>query len=283
MATEDILELVHAGVFKLTVADRHIAVPWAATMSGLKVHEELVVHTGGSIAWAVRKDNPQLRADLDAFIAKNKKGTLLGNILFNRYFKDSKWISNPVNAAQQERLEALRDIFQKYGKIYDIDWLALAAVGYQESRLDQSVRSTAGAVGIMQMKPSTAADKNVGITPIDTVDKNIHAGAKYLAFLRDRYFSGPEISPGARLDFTLAAYNAGPSRIISLRREAAEKGYDPNRWFFNVETVAAARVGSETLRYVSNINKYYLAYTLVYRNTLQRDLQKQSLAIVRRQ
>lgn len=281
LATEDILELVHAGVFKLAVADRHIAEPWAATMNGLKVHEDLVVHSGGSIAWAVRKNNPKLRADLDAFIAKNKKGTLMGNILFNRYFKDSKWISNPVNEAQQKRLEALSAVFQKYGKMYDIDWLALAAVGYQESRLNQSVRSKAGAVGIMQMKPSTAADKNVGVTPIDTIENNVHAGAKYLAFLRDRYFSDPEMSPGARLDFTLAAYNAGPSRIISLRKEAAQKGFDPNRWFFNVETVAAARVGSETLRYVSNINKYYLAYTLVYRQNLQRELQKQNLEATR--
>lgn len=279
LATEDVLEMINAGVFKLGVADRHVAEPWATTLKNLKVHQELVVHTGGSIAWAVRKDNPKLRADLDSFIAKNKKGTLLGNIFFNRYFKDSKWISNPVNATQQNRLEELAAVFQKYAEMYGFDWLALAAVGYQESRLDQNKRSRAGAVGIMQMKPSTAADKNVGITPIDTVDKNVHAGARYLAFLRDRYFSEPAISDGARLDFTLAAYNAGPARITSLRREAEEKGYDPNLWFSNVETVAAARVGSETVRYVANINKYYLAYSMVYRNNLQRDLQKQSMGL----
>jgi membrane-bound lytic murein transglycosylase MltF len=277
LATEDILEMINAGVFALGVADRHVAEPWATTLDNLRVHRDLVVHTGGSIAWAVRKNNPKLRADLDSFIAKNKKGTLLGNILFNRYFKDSKWISNPVDDTQRKRLEELGAVFQKYGEMYGFDWLALAAVGYQESRLEQNRRSKAGAVGIMQMKPSTAADKNVNVTPIDTVDKNVHAGAKYLAFLRDRYFADPAISDGARLDFTLAAYNAGPARIASLRREAEQKGYDPNRWFFNVETIAAARVGSETVRYVANINKYYLAYSLVYRNNLQRDLQKQSL------
>ncbi len=281
LATEDILEMVNAGVFKFGVADKHVAVPWASTLTKLRVHEELVVHSGGSIAWAVRKNNPALRADLDAYIGKNKKGTLMGNILFNRYFGDSTWISNPAGEAQQKRLEELRDIFQKYGKQYGFDWLALAAIGYQESRLDQSVHSKAGAVGIMQMKPSTAADKNVGITPIDTVDNNVHAAAKYLAFLRDRYFSDPEISDEARFDFTLAAYNAGPAKVASLRREAAEKGYDPNRWFFHVETVAASRVGRETLRYVANINKYYVAYSLIYRNNLQRELQKQSLETAR--
>ena len=277
LATEDILEMVNSGIFKLTVAAQHVADAWAGIMSNLQVHENLVVHSGGSIAWAVRKNNPELRASLDAFIAKNKKGTLLGNIFFNRYFKDSKWIANPIIEEHQTRLEQLREVFQKYGKMYGFDWLALAAVGFQESRLDQSRRSKAGAVGIMQMKPSTAADKNVGVTPIDTVDQNVHAGAKYLAFLRDRYFSDPEIPDWARFDFTLAAYNAGPSRIIGLRREAEEKGYDPNLWFSNVETIAAARVGSETVRYVANINKYYMAYTMTYRNRLQRELQIQSL------
>ena len=281
LTTADILELINAGIFKLGVADRHVAAPWALTLKKIRVRDDLVVHSGGSIAWAVRKNNPELRADLDAFIAGNKKGTLLGNVLFNRYFKDSRWISNPTGEEYRKRLEDLSAVFQKYGQKYGFDWLALAAVGYQESRLDQSVRSKAGAVGIMQMKPSTAADKNVGITPIDTVDSNVHAAAKYFAFLRDRYFSDPEISNHARFNFTLAAYNAGPARIASLRREAAEKGYDPNRWFSHVETVAASRVGSETLRYVANINKYYVSYSLYYRDNLQRDLQKQSLETAR--
>jgi len=277
LTTEDILEMVNSGIIKLTVADQHIADAWAGVLTDLEVHDNLVVHSGGAIAWAVRKDNPELRASLDTFIGKHKKGTLLGNILFNRYFKGSKWIANPIIKDHQERLEQLREVFQKYGKIYGFDWLALGAVGFQESRLDQSRRSKAGAVGIMQMKPSTAADKNVAVTPIDTVDKNVHAGAKYLAFLRDRYFSDPEIPDQARFDFTLAAYNAGPSRIIGLRREAEEKGYDPNIWFSNVEIIAAARVGSETVRYVANINKYYMAYTMFYRNNLQRNLQIRSL------
>ena len=277
LTTEDILEMVNSGIIKLTVADQHIADAWAGVLTDLEVHDNLVVHSGGAIAWAVRKDNPELRASLDTFIGKHKKGTLLGNILFNRYFKGSKWIANPIIKDHQERLEQLREVFQKYGKMYGFDWLALGAVGFQESRLDQSRRSKAGAVGIMQMKPSTAADKNIAVTPIDTVDKNVHAGAKYLAFLRDRYFSDPEIPDQARFDFTLAAYNAGPSRIIGLRREAEEKGYDPNMWFSNVEIIAAARVGSETVRYVANINKYYMAYTMFYRNNLQRNLQIQSL------
>ena len=134
------------------------------------------------------------------------------------------------------RLEEMRSLFMKYGKKYHFDWIALAAVGYQKSRLRQNRRSEASAVGVMQLKPSTAADENVAIIPIDTIDtieNNIHAATKYLAFLRDRYFSDSEIPNEARFDFTLAADNAGPARIARLRCEAADKGYDPNLWLFN--------------------------------------------------
>jgi membrane-bound lytic murein transglycosylase MltF len=278
LATEDLLEMVNAGVFDLTVTDEHIANAWATVLPSIAVHEDLAVHTGGSIAWAVRRDNPKLQTSLSQFVGSIKKGTLLGNIFFKRYFSESRWISNPLSDADRERLSELRALFQKYGEMYGFDWLALAATGYQESGLDQSKRSRAGAVGIMQIRPSTAADENVGITPVDTIENNIHAGTKYLAFIRDRYFSDPEIPDRARLDFTLAAYNAGPSRVASLRREAATKGYDPNLWFSNVEAIAASRIGAETVTYVSNINKYYMAYTEFYRDNLQRELEMRSLA-----
>ncbi|MFV2072391.1 MAG: transglycosylase SLT domain-containing protein [Thermoanaerobaculales bacterium] len=161
--------------------------------------------------------------------------------------------------------------------MYDFNWLALAAMAYQESGLDQTKRSRAGAVGIMQIKPSTAADRNVGVTGVDQLENNIHAATKYLAFLRDRYFSDPGIPDDARFNFSLAAYNAGPARIAGIRRQAEQQGYDPNRWFFDVETIAAAEIGRETVRYVSNINKYYVAYRLSYRGNLRRQLEMESM------
>lgn len=281
LATDDLLEMVNAGVFPFTVADEHIAKAWATALPNILVHDDVAVNTGGSIAWAVRKDNPKLAASLNDFVGSVKKGTLLGNIYFNRYFSDSKWITNPLSDADQKRLEEIRDLFQKYGAMYGLDWLALAATGYQESGLDHSRRNPSGAMGVMQMKPSTAADKNVNITPIDTIENNIHAATKYLAFLRDRYFSDAAIPDRARLDFTLAAYNAGPARIAGLRKEAAEKGYDPNLWFSNVETIAAARIGKETVTYVANINKYYMAYTDFYTDNLKRQLQLRSVESAR--
>jgi len=91
-------------------------------------------------------------------------------------------------------LANLVSVFRMYGEEFDFDWLMLAAQGQQESGLRQNRKSRAGAIGIMQIKPSTAADKNVGINDISTIDGNVHAGAKYMRFLADRYFSDDEIT-----------------------------------------------------------------------------------------
>jgi len=153
-------------------------------------------------------------------------------------------------------------VFQKYGEEFDFDWLMLAAQAFQESGLRQDRRSPAGAVGIMQIKPSTAADPNVGVDDVSTVDGNVHAGTRYMRFIADRYFGDERFNTLNQWLFSLAAYNAGPAKINRYRREAAENGYDPDRWFDNVEIIAARRIGSETVTYVSNVFKYYVGYQI---------------------
>jgi membrane-bound lytic murein transglycosylase MltF len=147
--------------------------------------------------------------------------------------------------------------------MYDFDWLVVAALAYQESRIDQSKRSQAGAIGVMQLLPSTATDRNVGIQNIEEVENNIHAGVKYLRFIVDRYYANEPMDRLNKGLFAFASYNAGPARVAKLRKEAREMGLDPNVWFRNVEIVAAKRIGRETVQYVSNIYKYYVAYRLI--------------------
>jgi membrane-bound lytic murein transglycosylase MltF len=261
LEAEDLLELANAGIVALTVVDRHVAQLWSSVFPNLVLREDLEVSSGGQIAWAVRKENPKLLADLNEFVKSHRKGTLLGNIFFKRYFKNTQWIESPTEEERQ-RLSNLRHLFEKYSSQYGFDWLMMAALAYQESGLDQGVKSRAGAIGIMQIKPSTAADRNVNVADIHVLENNIHAGIKYLAWLRKHYFNESEIESAAKVDFTLAAYNAGPARIARLRRRAAEAGYDPNLWFDNVESVALKEIGWETVRYVANINKYYFAFRL---------------------
>jgi len=260
---EDLLELVAAGMLPWAVVDEHKATFWADVLDGLTVRDDLAVRTGGEIAWAFRKGSPQLAEVVNAFARKHGQGTLFGNVVIKRYLEENPWIRNDAVGAHERRFEELLPLFEKYAEKYEFDPMLLTAMAYQESQLDQSKRSRAGAIGVMQIKPSTAADPNVGISGIDDVENNIHAGTKYLAFIRDRYFSDPELEGFNPQFFTLAAYNAGPARIRQLRAEAAQQGLDPNVWFGNVEQVAARRIGSETVRYVSNITKYAFAYLLV--------------------
>lgn len=263
LATEDILELVNAGIVEATVADNHIAELWGNVLPDIAVHKDIAVNTSGQIAWAVRKSNPKLRAILDEFLENHRQGTLLGNVLFQRYYENTRWITNPLSDTAQEKLEKYNDLFKRYADEYDFDWLLIAALAFQESKLDPSKKSPQGAVGIMQIKPSTAKDKNIAIKNINKLDNNVHAGVKYLAFLRDRYFASPKLNDGARIHFSLAAYNAGPAKVRKMRAKAKKMGLNPNVWFRNVEHAAQGMVGSETTRYVANIYKYYLAYTLL--------------------
>jgi membrane-bound lytic murein transglycosylase MltF len=263
---EDLLEMVNAGLLPTTIVDSHKAEFWRQIFPDITVHEDLAVRTGGRIGWAFRKDSPQLAEVVNAFVAKHKKGTLLGNVVLNRYLKSTKWARNALADEDRARFERTVAIFKEYGERYDFDHLMLAALAYQESRLDQSVRSAVGAVGIMQVLPSTAADPIVGIPDITTVDNNIHAGTKYLRWLRDTYFSDPSVDDMNQTLFSFASYNAGPGRVRQLREEASRTGLDPNVWFGSVEHVAARRIGRETVQYVSNIAKYYVAYRLASRH-----------------
>lgn len=274
MEDSDLLEMVNAGLISMIVVDDHKAKIWAQIFNKIKLHPEITINSGGKIGWAIRKNSPKLKMIVDEFVRKHQKGTLLGNILFKRYLEKNKWARNALSPEEQKKFQVLSSLFEQYSEKYNFDYLMMTALAYQESRLDHSSRSHVGAVGIMQVLPSTAEDRNVGITNIEDLENNIHAGIKYLRFLRDRYFSDPAIDPLNQNLFTFAAYNAGPAKIRRLRNEARKTGLDPNVWFGNVEIVAAKKIGRETVQYVSNIYKYYIAYRLARDKRLAMQKQK---------
>jgi membrane-bound lytic murein transglycosylase MltF len=152
------------------------------------------------------------------------------------------------------------------------------AQGYQESQLDQTARSQRGAVGVMQLLPSTAADKAIGITGIDeSADRNVNAGVKYLRLLVNRYLNDPHIDAKNRTLMAFAAYNAGPGNLDKFRKLAVKSGLDPNIWFQNVEVAASHIVGRETVDYVGNIYKYYVAYRLIVQHSQDRKIERAAL------
>ena len=260
---EDLLEMVNPGIIPMIIMDSHKARFWTQIFDKIRVHPEIAVRTGADIAWAFRKNSPQLKAVINEFVKGHKKGTLIGNVLLKRYLKSTKYVKNSVSQQEMTKFEAMVQHLQKYAGKYDFDYLMIGAQAYQESGLDQSKRSHAGAIGVMQVLPSTAADRNVDIAEIEKLENNIHAGTKYMRFIVDQYYKNEPIDDLNKMLFAFASYNAGPAKVNRLRKKAAAMGLDPNVWFDNVEIAAAQVIGRETVQYVSNIYKYYIAYKLV--------------------
>jgi membrane-bound lytic murein transglycosylase MltF len=258
---EDLIEMVNAGLIPFTVVDKHLADFWKQIFPKIKVREGIALRTGGDIAWAIRKNSPQLKAAIGDFLAHHGKGTAEGNATLARYLKNTKYVKEAASEAERNKFLALVQFFRKYGDKYDVDWLLMAAQGYQESQLNQNARSKVGAIGVMQVMPKTG--KELGVGDIRQTEPNINAGIKYMRWMMDQYY-GKE--PMTKLDKALlafASYNAGAGRIAQMRKEAQKRGLNPNIWFHNVEYVTAEKVGAETVTYVSNIYKYYIAYQLI--------------------
>ena len=259
---DDLLQMVNAGVIPATATTASRAKLWSEVLPRLTVHSDMVIASGEQTALALRKNNPQLKQLLDEFVAPRGVGTSFGNTLLRRYLQNTRWVKNSTEAQEMRKFAALKAIFEKYAGEYDFDYLMLIAMGYQESSLDQRKRNPSGAVGIMQVIPKYAAAPPISVPDVLTADHNILAGVKMLRVIENRYFNDTEID---RLDRTLlafASYNAGPSRISELRGVAREQGLDPNKWFDNVELVVAKSIGQQTVTYVGNVYKYYIAYEL---------------------
>lgn len=257
---DDILEMVDAGIIPLTIINEFTLNLWEPVLSDIQIHKNLITNKEGKVAWAIRKNSPELKLVLDNFAEKNRQGTLMGNTLMKRYLSNLDYVKKANSSEALARFTKARDLFIKYGEQYDIDFLLLAAQGYQESLLDNSKKNPSGAVGIMQIKPSTAADPNVGINNVYDIENNIHAAAKYLDFIRRRYFSDPQIDQMNAILFSIVAYNMGPAGINRIRKKAVNHGVDPNVWFGQVELLVAREAGKEPVQYLSNIYKYYSSF-----------------------
>jgi membrane-bound lytic murein transglycosylase MltF len=234
----------------------------------------MVIANEGQLAWVMRKNNPQLKQLVDEFVGTHAVGTSFGNTMVRRYLENTKWVRNSTSKEELDKYLKMVSIFQKYATEYDLDYLMLVAQGYQESRLNQAQQSPRGAVGIMQVMPRLAAASPIYINNVRSAEGNIHAGAKMMRNIADTYFKDQNLDPMNKTLFVFASYNAGPARIARLRQKATEMGLNPNVWFENVELVAAKEIGQETVTYVGNIYKYYVAYKMALEHSLSRDKAK---------
>jgi membrane-bound lytic murein transglycosylase MltF len=257
---EDMMEMANAGLIEVLIVDDWKAKMWQQVLPKLTVDDGVFVRDGGRVGWAIQKDHPKLAAairDFDLNVAK-KQGTYAYRM--KQSMQRIRQMNDPTTTGDWKRFEQTVALFRRYGDQYGFDPLMLAAQGYQESQLRQDAKSSVGAIGVMQLMPATGAEMKVG--DIHVTEPNIHAGAKYMDLLMRKYFPDAHFSAGNRPLFAFASYNAGAGRISQMRKEAAKRGLDPDKWFNNVEIVVGEKIGLETTTYVRNIYKYYVSYRL---------------------
>jgi len=265
---EDELDMLGAGLIQIVIKDDRLVALWKDFLPRITPRPDLVLRKDGVIAWAIRKNSPKLKAVLDGIIPDaTRRG--LQRAIYAQFEIDAKKMRNARGDEDMRRFDALVDLFRKYGGQYGFDSLLLMALGYQESGLDQNVRSHSGAIGVMQIMPATGRKLQVG--DIRQLEPNIHAGAKYMAAMMDAYFKGAPLSETNRTLFAFASYNFGADRIAAFRKLAEKQGLASYLWFNNVELVVAREAGQGPVRYVRNIFKYYVAYKLEEADRARRD------------
>jgi membrane-bound lytic murein transglycosylase MltF len=259
---EDMMEMLNLGLFQAIIVDDVVAKMWAPVLPHVTINKDAVTRAAAVSGWAVRKDNPKLKAAvLDGYINAVQKTPMTLSARLRQYNKRIRQLQDPTRSSEYRRFQNTIALFKRYGQKYHFDPLMLAAQSYQESMLNQEARSPVGAIGLMQVMPATGAELKVG--DITLADANVHAGTKYMDRLMTNFFPDATFDDVNRSLFAFAAYNCGPGNMRKLRQAAAKRGLDPNVWFNNVEVVTAERIGLETTTYVRNIFKYYVSYKLL--------------------
>lgn len=266
---EDLMEMLEVGLVEYIVVDDWKARMWAQVLPKIRLDEGAVLREGGLVGWAMRKHSPLLAAELEDFYANHLKKQGVLDYLRQQQHQRVKALRNAGASEDAKRFEQTLGLFGKYGPRYGFDPVMLAAQGYQESQLDQKAKSHVGAIGVMQIMPATGAELKVG--DIRVTEANIHGGAKYMDQLMTRYFKDANFDAPNRALFAFASYNAGPGNIAKMRKLAAERGLNPDKWFNNVEMVTAEKIGIETTTYVRNIFKYYTSYKLMLEAAQERE------------
>ncbi len=224
LAVEDVLEMVQAGIFHLTIVEKPIAERWAKILPKLRFDKQVVISEPGdeygSCVRTRRCCGPAL-IDFSRPISTPSDQ----DAAFQRIYRRLYQVRNPLARVERQRLEKLRPVLQKHAREQGMDWLNLAALAFKESALDPGARNSGGPTGLMQITPSAA--QRVGVNNIESLDSNVQAGARYLAMIRCKFFASPKLNERERMAFVLGGLQHGPGAGAGMRTEARAPGAEP--------------------------------------------------------
>ena len=228
LGDETLAQKVASGEVEFTVMQTNVAELKEAEFKNLKVRP--VVGRAHGVAWAVRRNAPELLAGLNAWIEDKQNGTLFDR-LYRKYFIDRKShrerAGSQFLASKTGKLCEYDELLKRYAADVGWDWRLLAAQAYQESRFKPQARSWAGATGLLQLMPRTA--KEFGVTDSNDPEQNVQGAVRFLKWLTN-HWDGRIEDEVERLKFILASYNTGAGHVEDAQRLAEKYDGDPERW-----------------------------------------------------
>jgi membrane-bound lytic murein transglycosylase F len=232
LSTEELIEMVAAGVIDYTVADENIARLHQAYYSNIDTGTK--VSLPQRIAWAVRKDSDELLNTVNFWLEEMQKKPAYF-VTYRKYYKNRNEFKSRIKSdfflSRSGRISEYDDLVKENLVDLPWDWRLIASQIYQESQFDPTARSWAGAVGLMQLLPETA--ENFGAKDPFDPKQSVDAGIEYMAWL-DNYFIQYVDDPDERIKFVLASYNIGFGHVEDAIRLAKKYGADPQKWKGNV-------------------------------------------------
>lgn len=232
--TNEVLHKVANGLYDLTVINGQELQAHLKRQLNLRAHFSL--HEPEPHVWVVRQTDTQLLSALNNFIEKEFRKSFY-NVISAKYIENPRILTGGDRLlASIDSLSPYDDLVHKYAELYDFDWRLIVAQMYQESQFNPDAVSYAGAEGLMQIIPETA--EFMGLVDVNDPDASIRAGVRYLDYLRGKFNN--DLMLEDRIWFSLAAYNAGFTRVHRARALAESMGLDKNKWFDNVEKAMLA-------------------------------------------
>jgi membrane-bound lytic murein transglycosylase F len=254
LSTGEIMDKVAAGKIKYTIADENLAKINASNHPILDI--SVPISFSQRIAWVTRKKAANFKNVINEWILSKRKTTEY-NVIYNKYFKNKRSFKRRIKSdyysLKNNQISEYDEIIKSYAGELGWDWRLLASQVYQESKFDPQANSWAGAMGLMQLMPSTA--KSLGIQDLSDPKQSIEAGTKYLRQLYQQFESVQDSVN--RMKLTLAAYNCGLGHVLDAQRLAEANDLDPKVWNDHVEEMLL------DLRFPKHYNKSFIKYGYV--------------------
>ena len=254
MTTGKIIRKVAQGELKYTIADKNIAKIYASAYPELDIDTKISLTQ--RIAWGLPNYSGKLKDTLNQWI-KSQKNTLNYNVVYNKYFKNTRLHKRRVKSSfyslNEGKISKYDDLIKKHADKHNWDWRLLASIIYQESKFKPTSESWVGAQGLMQIMPATAED--LGITDTTDPQQSVRGGTAYLNQMYKKFDKVDDSIQ--RLKFTLASYNSGLGHVRDAQRLADYNDLDRYMWDDNVENMIVE------LSKPKNYNRDFIRYGYV--------------------